>query len=126
MSPRTLAYWSLTALFGLGMAGSGAANLAGVSEVVANFTRLGFPDWFHLWLGAWKVAGAIVVLVPGLPRLKEWAHAGFAIAMSSAVVAHLAAGDPPGMAMAPVVLLGLGLGSWALRPEARRLAGPPV
>jgi hypothetical protein len=125
MSKRPLAYGSLTALFGLAMAGSGAANLAGVPEVVANFTRLGFPDWFHLWLGAWKLAGAVVVLAPGLPRLKEWAHAGFAIAMTSAITAHIAAGDPLGMAAAPAVLLALGLGSWALRPATRRLGDAP-
>lgn len=122
--PAPLRYWIPTALFGLAMTGSGVMNLLRPDELLAAMAHLGFPAWFPLWLGTWKLAGAVVVLAPGLPRLKEWATAGFTISLSSAAVAHLASGDALGEAIAPLVMLSLGLASWALRPPTRRLAGP--
>ncbi|MBL8617116.1 MAG: DoxX family protein [Deltaproteobacteria bacterium] len=123
MDKRRIAYWAVTAFFCLGMTGSGVMNLLRPPELLEGLAHLGFPAWFPLWLGPWKLAGVAVTLAPGLARLKEWAMAGFTIAMSSAFVAHLAAGDPFGQAFPPLVILGLGLTSWALRPENRRLAG---
>ena len=32
--------------------------------------------YFLTIIGVWKVLGAIAILVPGFPRLKEWAYAG--------------------------------------------------
>ncbi len=121
---RTLAYWIPTALFALAMTGSGAMNLMRPPELLEGIAHLGFPAWFPLWLGGWKLAGVGVLLAPGLARLKEWATAGFTISLTSAAAAHLAAGDPAGEAVAPLVMLGLGLASWALRPAGRRLAAP--
>lgn len=121
MNGRTIGYWATVGLFSFAMTGSGVINILGAEEIVANITRLGFPAWFALWLGVWKVAGVVVLLAPGLLRLKEWAYAGFTIAMTSAFVSHIAAGDAVGMAVPPLVLLSLGLASWALRPDSRRL-----
>ena len=70
--------------------------------------------------------GVATLLSPGLPRLKEWAYAGFAINMVSAVFSHLASHDPVGHAVAPLVLLGLLLASWHFRPAGRTLATPAV
>lgn len=117
-----LGYWIPTALFALAITGSGVINLLSPPEILAAMDHLHYPAWFGKWLGLWKLAGAIVVLAPGLPRLKEWATAGFTIALSSAAVSHLAAGDGLGQAAPPLVLLALALTSWALRPEGRRLA----
>ena len=123
MDARTIGYWATLGLFGLAMTGSGAMNLALPEELAAGIAHLGFPEWFPRWLGAWKLAGVAVVLAPGLGRLKEWAYAGFTISLTSAATAHLAAGDGFGQAAPPLVLLALGLTSWALRPDSRRLAG---
>lgn len=123
MNPTVVGYWILTVLASLALTGSGLFNLSLAPEIVAAMDHLGFPEWFPRWLGAWKVAGAIVLLAPGLPRLKEWATAGFVISMSSASVAHIATGDPLAQAVPPLVLLALVLGSYALRPASRRLAG---
>jgi hypothetical protein len=122
MDKRTLAYWIPTALFALAMTGSGAMNLMRPPELLEAMAHLSFPSWFPLWLGSWKVAGVAVLLAPGLPRLKEWATAGFTISLTSAAAAHLAAGDSIGEAIPPLVLLSLGLVSWFFRPASRRLA----
>ena len=121
MNKRKVAYWILTALVGLAFAGSGLMNLMSPPELLESMAHLGFPAWFPRWLGAWKLLGAAVLIAPGLARFKEWATAGFVVAMTSACVAHLAAGDGLDKALPPLVLLGLALGSWALRPADRRL-----
>jgi hypothetical protein len=122
---KNLGYWIPTALFSFALTGSGFMTLTRQPPMVAAYQHLGYPLYFMTILGLAKLLGVATVLAPGLPRLKEWAYAGFVINMVSAVV-YLASGDPPGNAGAPVVLLGLILASWHLRPESRRLAGPMV
>jgi len=97
-------------------------NLMRPPELLAVMENLHFPAWFPMWLGSWKLAGVAVLLAPGLPRLKEWATAGFTISLTSASAAHLFNGDPVAEAIPPLVMLGLGLASWAMRPDSRRLA----
>ncbi len=121
-----LAYWVPTVLFSLALTMSGLMAATHQAPMVAAYTHLGYPVYFMTILGVAKLLGAATLLAPGLPRLKEWAYAGFVINMVSAAASHLASGDPAGNAVAPVVLLGLLLASWHLRPEDRRLAGPTL
>ena len=74
MSPRArqVAYWIPTALGALAMLGSAAANLSGAPEVVESLKKLGMPTYLPMILGTWKVLGALTILAPKLPRLKEW------------------------------------------------------
>lgn len=44
-------------------------------------------------LGAWKLLGVIVILAPGYPLVKEWAYAGFFVAMTGAVISHMATAE---------------------------------
>ena len=121
MNARLVAYWITTALFALAIAGSGTMNLLQPPELVAVLEHLGYPAYLGSILGTWKLLGAVAILAPGLPRLKEWAYAGFTFALSGATISHLVSGDPVGQAAAPLVLLSFALASWALRPEGRRL-----
>lgn len=121
MTPKNIAYWATTGLFSLAIAGSGFFNVSRPPEILEAMQHLGYPEWFPLWLGSFKLAGVLVLLAPGLARLKEWAYAGYTVAMLSAAVSHLAAGDTFGQAAPPLVLLSLALASWALRPASRRL-----
>lgn len=123
---KNLAYWIPTAFFGFGLTMSGLMTLTRQPPMVAAYTHLGYPLYFMTILGLAKLLGVATLLAPGLPRLKEWAYAGFTINMVAAAASHLASGDPPGQAVAPAVLLGLLLTSWHQRPESRRLAGPAV
>jgi uncharacterized membrane protein len=86
-------YWASTGLLALFMLASGLLYFTAESAA-ANFERLGFPDYFRVELGVAKVLGALALVVP-LPRaVKEWTYAGFAISFVSAIVAHVASGDP--------------------------------
>ena len=61
----------------------------------------------------------ITLVVPGLPKLKEWAYAGFTFAWVSAFVAHYLAKDGP-VALMPLILLVLLFVSYVTRPTSRR------
>lgn len=121
MKFRNLDFWIPTALFGLAMLGSGAANVARPPELLQNLAALGYPAFLPLILGPLKILGALAVLAPGLPRLKEWAYAGFAFLVYGGVFSHFAAGDPPNKALPLLVLGGLAFVSWLRRPADRRL-----
>lgn len=126
MKNLNLAYWIPTALFAFALTLSGFGALTHQAPMVAGYTHLGYPVYFLTLLGAAKLLGVATLLAPGLPRLKEWAYAGFAINLGSAVFSHLASHDPVGNAVAPVVLLGVLLASWRFRPASRTLVSPAV
>jgi hypothetical protein len=84
--------------------------------------HLGYPDYFATVLGLWKVAGAVAILAPGLPLLKEWAYAGIVFDLTGAAASHAFSGDDAGKVITPIVLVGVAVASWLLRPESRRLA----
>jgi hypothetical protein len=105
----TIVYWIATALFCLQMSFTAYAGLR-LPVVAEAFTRLGFPAYFRVELSWAKLLGVLLLLLPVPPRVKEWAYAGFAIDIVSAVIAHLAVGEGPeawGWAVAAGVLLAL-------------------
>jgi len=119
---RTLVYWALTALFCLQMLFTAYAQLR-LPQVAEAFTHLGFPGYFRVELSLAKLVGMALLLAPVPARLKEWAYAGFAIDLGSAVIAHLSVGDGPeawGWALATGVLWGASYLSW------RRLQATPA
>jgi len=122
---RTLVYWALTALFCLQMLFTAYAQLR-LPQVAEAFTHLGFPGFFRVELSLAKLVGVALLLAPVPARLKEWAYAGFAIDLGSAVIAHLSVGDGPeawGWALATGMLWGASYLSWRrLQPTPAREA----
>ena len=51
-------------------------GLLGIEYVRVVFAHLGYPAYLGIILGIWKVPFAIVLFLPGLQRLKDWAYAG--------------------------------------------------
>lgn len=90
----TIAFWAVTALFCLQMSFTAYAQLR-LPQVAASFTHLGFPGYFRVELAWAKLLGVLLLLAPLPARLKEWAYAGFAITLASALIAHFAVGDGP-------------------------------
>lgn len=106
---RTIVYWIVTALFCLQMTFTAYAQLR-LPQVAEAFTHLGFPAYFRVELSWAKLLGVVLMLAPVPVRFKEWAYAGFAINLASALIAHLAVGDGPqawGWAVASGVLWGV-------------------
>jgi hypothetical protein len=109
-----IGFWTVTVLFCLQMGFTAYAQLR-LPQVAEAFTRLGFPDYFRVELSWAKLLGIMLLLAPAPARLKEWAYAGFAITLGSALIAHLSVGDGPeawGFAAATSVLWGLSYFFW--------------
>src|SRR3954454_23940301 len=115
LKTNTVVYWIVTALFCLQMSFTAYAQLR-VPQVAEAFTHLGFPaPYFRVELSLAKLLGVVLILAPVPARLKEWAYAGFAINLVSALVAHLSVGDGPeawGWAAATSVLWALSYFFW--------------
>ena len=120
MKRKVIAYWICTVVLALCIGSGGAAQALRLPENVQGLTALGYPLHFIVLLGVWKVLGALTLLAPGLRLVKEWAYAGIFIDLSGAVVAVAANGGGAFHVIAPTVLIGLLVASWALRPESRR------
>jgi uncharacterized membrane protein YphA (DoxX/SURF4 family) len=92
--------------------------LSGSPQVVQAFSHVGYPQQLRILLGIAKISGVIALLLPGFPRLKEWAYAGFTFAWIAAFVAHYLVHDRE--TFMPLVLLGLLWVSYQTRPSNRR------
>ena len=121
---RIIAYWVTTALVVFELVLGGVWDVLRVPQVRELFERLGYPPYFLVILGIWKLLGAVALVVPGFPRLKEWAYAGVIFDLTGAVASLLASRIIDAGALAyPIVMTGVAVASWALRPPSRRL-GP--
>ncbi len=114
-------YWVSTIWLALGMVSTGIVQLLRLKEEVDMFNHLGYPVYFLIILGIWKLLGVVAVLIPKFPLIKEWAYAGFFFAMSGAVFSHLASGDGAKEYFGPVLLLILTCVSWYFRPADKRI-----
>jgi uncharacterized membrane protein YphA (DoxX/SURF4 family) len=119
---RKVTYWVSTGLLSALSLFAAFAYLSGGSQAVEGFAHVGYPQQLRILLGIAKLLGAITLIVPGLPKLKEWAYAGFTFAWIAASVAHYLAKDGP-KAYMPLVLLAVLVVSYVTRP-ASRVWGP--
>jgi hypothetical protein len=118
--PRKIAYWGATGLVTIVPLLAAFAYLTSSPQAVENFRHVGYPQQLRFLLGVGKLAGAIVILLPGLRTLKEWAYAGFTFMWIAATVAHYLAGDGA-LTLLPVALLGSLAVSYVTRPANRRV-----
>jgi DoxX-like family len=126
MKAKKISYWTTTALVAFFIGGGGAGqwiqyfqNPHGIVPVLL------YPLYFFAILGTWKILGAIAILAPGFPRLKEWAYAGIFFDLTGAAISCLAVGGYGAYGfhvVAPLVICVLTMISWALRPASRTIA----
>lgn len=114
-------YWVATIWLSLGMASTGIVQSIRMEEEVQKMATLGYPSYFLVLLGIWKLLGVIAILIPRYPLLKEWAYAGFFFTMSGAIISHLAIQDDLKEYFGPVLLLVLTIISWYFRPVNRKM-----
>lgn len=105
MKKNTIIYWAATLIIAAMMLFSAYAYLTS-DQMKGAFVHLGFPGYFRVELAIAKIIGAMVLLVPGIPKIvKQFAYFGFALTFVSAFIAHTASGDPIGVAMMPLLFL---------------------
>jgi uncharacterized membrane protein YphA (DoxX/SURF4 family) len=118
---RAIVYWLATALLVFELVLGGIWDVLRVPHVRVVIERLGYPLYFLVILGVWKLLGAVALVIPRFPRLKEWAYAGVIFNLTGALVSHVASGDiEPGPMSYLVVMVGITATSWFLRPPSRR------
>ena len=118
----TVLYWIFTALFCAFMLTSTIPNILSAPEWVEIFKQLGYPPYMLPFLGVAKLLGVIALLVPGFPRIKEWAYAGMFFDLTGAVYSGLSVGgfDPKMLIM--LVPFGLGALSYLYHHKILRQA----
>jgi len=124
---KSIAYWITTILVAFFISGGVTQILQFRANPHGVVPELGYPMYFFLILGVWKVLGAIAILVPRFPRLKEWAYAGIFFDLTGAAASCAAVGGYGAYAfhvIAPLLIAGLTVASWALRPPSRMIGVP--
>ncbi|MGE4289400.1 MAG: DoxX family protein [Salinivirgaceae bacterium] len=114
-------YWIATLFLSVGMLAGGVQQLLQIGGYVEIISNLGYPVYMLSILGFWKIFGVLVILLPRLTLVKEWAYAGFFFAMSGAAASHLMAGQAFIEALPSLILLLATLLSWYYRPSERKL-----
>lgn len=121
---KNILYWITTILLAFFMSGGVAQLMQYRANPHGIVPGLGYPMYFFAILGVWKILGAIAILVPGYPRLKEWAYAGIFFDLTGAAASCAAVGGYGAYGfhvIAPLLITGICVASWALRPESRRI-----
>ena len=117
---RSVGYWLATAVVAGELLLGGIWDIARLPFVADLVIHLGYPSYFLVLLGTWKVLGGFALLIPGRALLKEWAYAGVFFTYTGAIASHLTTGYALGEVGLLAVLTVLTVLSWALRPPSRR------
>lgn len=117
---KLIAYWIVTALLAANYAFAGVMYISRGPDVVKGAAMMGYPVYFMVMLGVWKLLAAVAILAPGTPVIKEWAYAGMFINLTAAAISIIASGMPASESAGALITLVFVIVSWALRPASRR------
>lgn len=102
---RNRVLWTLQIVFGVFfIVASGLPKFVGQADAVRIFHQIGWGDWFRYFTGLVEVSGGIGLLVP---RLSGPAAAGLSLTMIGAAATQAFLLNAPGMAIFPLVLVGV-------------------
>ena len=105
----TTAVVALSAITGIG-------NLIPFPHIESDLHHLGYPPYFRLILGTWKVIAAIVIAIPGKVWFKDLAYMGVLLDLSGAAASRLAVGDDAVKVIVPLIIsVWVGISWWNFR-----------
>jgi uncharacterized membrane protein YphA (DoxX/SURF4 family) len=116
---KKIMYWVTTLFVATAFFVTGVGNLVPVAHIARDMSHLGYPPYFLHILGAWKILGAVAIVFPKVPRLKEWAYAGMVFDLTGAAFSRSFSGDGVIMVIVPIAITSVVVMSWALRPEKK-------
>jgi uncharacterized membrane protein YphA (DoxX/SURF4 family) len=119
-------YWTSTVLFALVFALTGTLYLIHSPQMVTKLATLGYPPYMLAILGTAKILGAIALVFPRLPRLKEWAYAGFVFDFLGAIWSHVAVqgvGRSAAVVLVPLALVTVSYVSYRRLEKEQKAAG---
>ena len=121
MKATNIIYWATTILFGGFMLFTAIPNIL-VDEGSVNLisTMLGYPEYMIPFLGVAKTLGALAIIIPGFPRLKEWAYAGlfFDLAGAAYSAIQVEGFQPPHLSF--LIFIGVGALSYIYYHKRRK------
>ncbi len=130
MRGKIIVYWVMTILVAIPIGSGGIAQLMQYrTNPHGVVPELGYPLYFFAILGFWKFFGALTILAPRFPLLKEWAYAGIVFDLTGAAASCAVVGGYGAYGfhvIAPLILTGFTVASWALRPASRRVIAARV
>jgi hypothetical protein len=118
---RLIAYWLFTVFVAFELAAGALWAMLRIEYVRVALAHLGYPLYLLIVFALWKLPGALALLVPRFPRLKECAYAGAFFNYTGAAASHSLAGHRASQWADPLIFSAFTLASWALRPASRRL-----
>lgn len=108
MKKTNIIFWIVTGLFLAFMLFSAINEIINNADAKTFINHLGYPDYFNPFLGVLKVLGIIAILVPGYPKISEWAYAGFFFDLLGATYSQIATdGFKPDIAFMLIFFLAL-------------------
>ena len=123
MKKTNTLYWIFTGLFGAFMMFSAIPNILSTPESVALVTtQLGYPLYFIPFIGVAKALGVIGILIPGFPRIKEWAYSGLFFDLISAVYSGIMVNGFDPLMLTLILPFGIGGLSYYFHHERMKAA----
>jgi len=114
MKKLAIFYWSTTGLVLFFLLPGAVMNIMKTPDWLEVFKALGYPEYLLPFLGVAKLCGCIVIVLPKLARLKEWAYAGIVFDLVGAIYSGLmVSGFEPAM-LIMFVALGVVMSSYWL------------
>lgn len=115
MKRTKILYWIITIIFAGFMIFSALPDLVVNNDAIDLIsTQLGYPEYIIRFLGVAKILGAIVILLPGFPRLKEWAYAGLVFDLIGAMYSSAAVSDKPAESLFMLPIIAFAFASYFL------------
>jgi hypothetical protein len=93
MQPKTIniLYWVFTIIFSALMIFSSYGSILGHEDAKKLIhDQLGYPEYFIPFTGWAKLIGSLIILIPGLKTIKEWAYAGLFFDLAAVVYSSIA------------------------------------
>ena len=112
---RSIAFQVITVVIAIAYLITGLGNILPITHIAQDMAHLGYPAYFLKIIGVWKILAAIVIVVPNIPRIKEWAYAGMIFDLTGAAFSRFAIGDPLAQIIIPLGIAALVTMNYLLR-----------
>src|SRR4051812_49295322 len=94
MKTKRIIYWVVTGLVSIAFLASGVMYITQNPKLIEGFTGLGLPLYLIPFLGVAKLLGAIGIINPWFPKVREWAYAGYTFVLLGATWIHSVTNTP--------------------------------
>src|SRR5882724_2422110 len=129
MKKIKILYWVFTGMFAAFMLLSAIPDIFSVKEAIEQFSKMSMPVYLLPFLGIAKALGVLARLIPGYPRIKEWAYAGLVFDLLGATWCVFSSGERGGNLVfmsIPIATAFLSYAYYHKRSEKRSVVVTPV